>query len=307
MKNHKPSPRRATVSGSQPSRNRTVNSSKRTPQIKSGNKNLSRRKSGGMSGMTTVVPFAYLYDTTIAATSPASLLMNPSVIPTLTSIASNYQNFRFTELHLYLHPCQTTSIATENIWFVGFSSDVAAGIASITATSQISQCMPSGSQVYSGTATQDSGFSSPQARIHLSARHLLTNTSLRWYKCIGDADTNAWENFQCQILFYNATGVSQQYYLTMTGKCEFSSPIPSQLTLLSNGKPVGPRNVLRFVQECQHVHVEAKTADQISAMIRDIPMTLPAVSYKPVYAPMPPEPIVRRRSQTPPLRGVVNK
>jgi len=306
MRNNKPVKRSVVVPGIRSREYRTVNTAQ-SQKLNPGKKLKRGGARGGISGMKTSVPFAYLYSTTIGATSPAALLMNPSVIPTLTAIAANYQNFRFTKIHIYLHPNQNTNVATDNIWFLGFSSDVAAGIAAITATSQVSQCMPSASQVYTGTATTVSGFSSPEARMQLSSKHLLSNTSLKWFKCVGDADTNAWENFQCQLIFYNATGASQTYDLTMTGVCEFSSPIPSQLTLLSDGTSPGVHNTLRIVQECRHVHVDAKTAEEISAMIRDIPLSLPAVSYKPVYAPLPPDPVVRRRASTPPARSVVSK
>lgn len=243
-----------------------------------------KRGGGGNSGQIVTVPFADLYNTTVASTSSSSLLMNPSVIPILTSVGSTYQNFRFTEFHCYLHSCNVAQSTNENIWALGYSADVSAGIAGIVSTSQVVQCMPSATQLYSGVNGQTSGFSDPNAHMKLGRKLLLSNTSLKWYKCVGDSDTNAWENFQFQLIFFNATGANNAYYITMTGKCEFSSPIPSVLTL-----GVYPKSTLRQVQDNGPKSVPAKTADEIVDMIRNCPLVTPPKEYVSVYAPLPPE------------------
>lgn len=247
-------------------------------------KSKSKRGGGGLSGRIVTVPFAFLYSTTIASTSSASLLMNPSVVPILTSVGSTYQNFRFIDLHVYLHTCNINQSTNDNVWAVGYSSDVSAGIGGIVSTSQVVQCMPSATQLYSGVSGQPSGFSDPNAHLQLGRKLLLSNTSLKWYKCVGDSDTNAWENFQFQLIFFNATGANNTYTLTMTGKCEFSSPIPSVLTL-----GVFPKSVLRQVQDNGPKCVPAKTADEVLDMIRNCPLVTPPKEYVSVYAPLPPE------------------
>jgi len=188
---------------------------------------------------TVKVPFVYLLQQAVAATSPAALLFNPSVVPTLTQIAAVYQNFRYMRLHIYILPIAAAVATTEDYSHsIGFSSDVSAGIAGITSQVQVSQCMPSGTQVTTGNATNAPGVTLPSAHIKLGRSHLLSNVSLKWFKCTGDADTNAWENFQFQLIFYNPAGSTTTYQLLLSGLCEFASPIPSQLTL----------STLKFVQ-----------------------------------------------------------
>jgi len=208
-----------------------------------GSKKLTKRP--GRSGRrratsnTVKVPFVYLLQQAVAANSPASLLFNPSVVPTLTQIAAVYQNFRYLRVHIYILPIATNVATAEDYSHsIGFSSDVSAGIAGITTQTQVSQCMPSGTQVTTGAAATAPGVTLPSAHIKLSRSHLLSNVSLKWFKCTGDADTNAWENFQFQLIFYNSSGSQTTYQLLLSGLCEFASPIPSQLTL----------STLKFVQ-----------------------------------------------------------
>jgi len=235
MKNQIPCDRRSTLNAGGRLDDRTVNrqmSKKRNQRT-----TISRSGSRG-TGSAGIVPvtFADLLVTTIGANSPASVLFNPTVVPTLTSIASVYQNFRYTHVKCYLLP-QVNSTGTNAIWSVGFSSDVSAGIASITSNSQVIQCLPSATQSSTGSTSTPAGVTLPSAHLKLSSRHLLRNTSLKWFKCIGDADTNAWENFQFQLIFYNSGSSTESYEVLISGVCEFSSPIPSQLT-----------STLKFVQ-----------------------------------------------------------
>jgi len=215
-----------------------IKKSRRIATRRSGARKGSKRSS---SSMPTTVPFAYLYSTSIGSTSPSSTLFNPTVIPTLTQIAACYQNFRFINFNAYLIP-GNYAVGSGDVWAVGFSTDVSAGIASITSTSQVSQCMPSAIQNATGSTGNAVGVTLPTAHLRLGPPHLLGNTSLKWFKCIGDADTNAWENFQFQLIFYNSYSSTVTFSLMLTGKCQFSSPIPTQLT-----------STLRYIQSEQYL------------------------------------------------------
>jgi hypothetical protein len=210
-----------------------------TPKAKKLTKRPGRSGRRRATSNTVKVPFVYLLQQAVAANSPASLLFNPSVVPTLTQISAVYQNFRYLRLHIYILPIATNVATAEDYSHsIGFSSDVSAGIAGITSQTQVTQCMPSGTQVTTGAAATAPGVTLPSAHIKLGRSHLLSNVSLKWFKCTGDADTNAWENFQFQLIFYNSSGSQTTYQLLLSGLCEFASPIPSQLTL----------STLKFVQ-----------------------------------------------------------
>lgn len=274
-----------------------------------GDKNLSGRRMGKRGskrkgGAKIVsVEFTYLYNNVVGGSSPASLLVNPSVVPTLTSIAATYQNFRFTKFNVYLYPVDTATTATNGTYYVGFSSDVSAGIASITATSQVSQCMPSASQFYSDVAGAPPGTQSQHCNIRLNRSHLIDNASLKWFKCTGDADTNSWENFQFQLIFYNATAGNVDYFLEFRGICEFSSPIPSQLTL-DGQLALSTTSNLRSVQ-APFVTAKLRTAAEIDDMIRTLPLRSPPRSFIPRFAPQPPPKESTRRTSREISRTVV--
>lgn len=227
---YKPSKQKTRVNGMPASsKNQTILSDK--PRTR-GSRGKRRGGRSSVSGITSV-PFVYLYPWTVGGSAAASTLFNPSVIPTVTQVAAVYQNFRFTRFHAYLLPLNAITVgsgSSDDFYAVGSSTDVSAGIAGITTLAQVTQCAPSAMQAISGAIGTPPGVTLPCAHLRLNRKFLLSNASLKWFKCIGDADTNAWENFQFQLIIYNPAAGNVTFQLLLSGVCEFCSPIPTQLT-----------------------------------------------------------------------------
>jgi len=172
---------------------------------------------------------SYLLTTSIASVSASALLISPSLIPRLTSIGSVYQNYRFTKLDIHMLPVCAPFTNGNGEWVLGYSSDVSS-TNSITTTPEVSECYPSGVQSLSGSATSNTPAYFATANVKLTSRHLCGDGSLKWWKVVGDSDTNAWENFQGQLVIYNQTAATVAFKMLVHYVCEFSSPISSLLT-----------------------------------------------------------------------------
>jgi len=185
-------------------------------------------RSGGTNRPVTVRGMYYLTET-VAATSPASILINPSIFPRTNTFSSVFQSYRFKWIKITMLPLSQAS-AVDNIWVLGFSSDVSQSISSVTSQAQISECTPSGIQSNSTVSTTNTASFYPTAIVRLSSRDLVGNASLKWFKCVGDTGTNNWENYQGQLLFYNPSAGSATFEMRVEYECEFTSPISSILT-----------------------------------------------------------------------------
>jgi hypothetical protein len=171
----------------------------------------------------------YLLTTSIGASQASALLINPSIFPRSTAISAVYQNYRYVHIAIHMLPMNVTSAGNFE-WVLGYSSDVSSSIATITSQSAVSECTPSGIQYNSGTNNLNYGAGYPNSMVVLSRSTLCGDGSLKWWKCVGDSDTNAWENFQGQLLIYNAIASTQVYRMWVKYVIEFSSPITSLLT-----------------------------------------------------------------------------
>jgi len=175
-----------------------------------------------------VVSGSYLYSTTVAATTPSSTLVGPGLIPRTTAIAAAYQNYRYLDFKIHMLPLSHVS-TVDNYWVLGTSSDVSA-TNSLTSAAQLSECTPSGVQGNSTVSTTNTSAYYPRSVVHLRQRDLLADVSLKWFKCSGDSDTNSWENFQFQLLFYNDSSSSATFQLWIDYTIEFEGAINTLLT-----------------------------------------------------------------------------
>jgi len=171
---------------------------------------------------------SYLYSVTIAATTPASTLVGPGLIPRLTAISAAYQNYRYLDFKIHMLPLShVTSVV--NYWVLGTCSDVSA-TNSLTSQAQVSECAPSGVQGNSTVSTTNTSAFYPRSVVHLRQHDLIADVSLKWFKCSGDSDTNSWENFQFQLLFYNDSSSSVTYQMWIDYTIEFEGAIDTLLT-----------------------------------------------------------------------------
>jgi hypothetical protein len=127
-----------------------------------------------------------------------------------------------------------------NLWVLGFSSDVSSSLAGITTAAEVSECTPSGVQSCSGSATVATSPDLRTGHFSISSRDLITDTSLKWFKCTGDTGTNAWENFQAMLIYYNPFGSTQIFTVFIKYTIEFCSPISTLLTAPCLRKPDSP-------------------------------------------------------------------
>jgi len=191
-------------------------------------------KKGGGYGSTggggrITVSGVYYMTTTIASQSPSSIFLDPAIIPRLTMIGAGYQNFRFTFLKIKLLPINVTTASTD-YWVMGYSSDVSSNISSIVSVQQVSECTPSALQSVSVLTTETVANGIGPNTLWLGKKILLDSGSLKWWKVVGDTGTNAWENFQGQLLIYNAFTSATTYKFWVSYSCQFTSPINSVIT-----------------------------------------------------------------------------
>jgi len=186
------------------------------------------RRSARLMSNRAIVSGSYLYSTSVAATTPSSTLVGPGLIPRTTAIAAAYQNYRFLDFKIHMLPLSHVS-TVDNFWVLGTSSDVSA-TNSLTSAAQLSECTPSGVQGNSTVNATNTTSYYPRSVVHLKERDLLADVSLKWFKCSGDSDTNSWENFQFQLLFYNDSAATATFQLWIDYTIEFEGAINTLLT-----------------------------------------------------------------------------
>jgi len=189
-----------------------------------------RRSSHGRSNQITTVTGSYLLATSIGSTSPASVLLNPSVFPRATAVAAAYENYRYTHFMIHMLPLNIVG-GVNGAWVLGFSSDVAATLSSLASEAEVSECTPSGIQSISGSASVSTSADLRTGHFSIGKHSLITDTSLKWWKCTGDGGTNNWENYQAMLIFYNPFASTQIYTIFVHYRIEFASPISTLLTL----------------------------------------------------------------------------
>jgi len=203
---------------------------------------------------------SYVYTTSVGATSPASTLVDPGIIPRLAQDAATFENFRFTKFNIYMFPliAPVAGPGQPLLWGLGTSTDVSATVSSIVTISELSENTPSGFQcVYgSGITSTGLGLSLPTAHVKLGRRFLIGDASLKWWKCTGDSGSNSWENFQFMLIFYNPYTSPASYYLKIDYTCEFSSPISTLLTM-SKYKLAMPRPIPREKPSLNSTHSDS--------------------------------------------------
>jgi hypothetical protein len=172
----------------------------------------------------------YLLTQSIGSGAPSSLLVNPSVFPRANTVSAVYQNYRFKRVRIHMLPINVTSAGNFE-WVLGFCSDVSATVSSLTGNSSVSECTPSAIQYNSGTNNLNYGSGYGEHILNLGPKQLIRDGSLKWWKCVGDSDTNNWENYQFMLVFYNNIAATQVYRMWVHYTVEFSSPISSLLTL----------------------------------------------------------------------------
>lgn len=170
----------------------------------------------------------YLLSQTVAGTSASSLLINPSIFPRANTISATFENYRFTHIQLSMIPANIVG-GVNDLWALGFSSDVGS-VNSIITAAEVTECIPSGVQTISGSATVATAPDLRTGHFSLARANLITDTSLKWFKCTGDSGTNQWENIQGMLIYYNPFATSQIFTVFVRYKLEFSSPISTLLT-----------------------------------------------------------------------------
>jgi len=197
------------------------------------NKGKGKRSTRGASraNSNVTVRGSYLLSETVATVSSASILLNPSIFPRANSISSTFENYRYTEIMIEMLPLDAASAGPGgSYWVLGFSSDVNAVISSISSTSQVSECTPSGLQGCSMSLTTNTCANYPSSKVRLSRKVLTGDGSLKWWKVVGDSGTNNWETIQAMLLFYNQFAASVTFNMWIHYTIEFTQPINSSLT-----------------------------------------------------------------------------
>jgi len=179
------------------------------------------------SSNTSTISGSYLLKQTVAATSASSILLSPSIFPRASAVSATFENYRFLHISIFLLPL-TSSSDTESYWILGFNSDVSQTIG-LTSDQQLSECTPSACQG-NAIATTNTASTFPTAHLNLGRKELLANTSLKWFKVVGDTGTNAWENFQGELLFYNPSSGSTTFNMFVRYRIEFASPVSTLIT-----------------------------------------------------------------------------
>lgn len=187
---------------------------------------MSSKKKSRVAGVERVKG-RYLLQMTVSTVSAGSLVIDPAMFPRTNTISSVYENYRFTSIRLRLLPQVVTALTgTQDQWVLGFNSDVSATL-SITNTQQVSECVPSAVQ---GVSVTNCAAWYPTSEMMLGPKQLIRDTALKWFKVVGDSDTNAWENFQGELLVYNPFAATVTFQMWAEYECEFSSPISSVIT-----------------------------------------------------------------------------